>query len=64
MLTLPDENTGRDEKQIQIGRKNIRFVLETQDNAGLVTLPVATSSARWLGAIYFRSEFYSSVPAN
>jgi type VI secretion system protein ImpJ len=41
MLTLPDENTGRDEKQIQIGRKNIRFVLETQDHTGLATLPVA-----------------------
>ncbi|MGB2620780.1 MAG: type VI secretion system baseplate subunit TssK [Candidatus Acidiferrum sp.] len=41
MRTLPDENTGRDEKEIQLGRKNIRFALETQDNQGLVTLPVA-----------------------
>ncbi len=41
MLTLPDENTGRDEKQIQVGRKNIRFAVETQDNQGLVTLPIA-----------------------
>jgi type VI secretion system protein ImpJ len=41
LRTLPDENTGRDEKQIQVGRKNIRFALETQDNQGLVTLPIA-----------------------
>ena len=41
LRTLPDENTGRDEKQIQVGRKNIRFALETQDAAGLVTLPIA-----------------------
>ncbi len=41
MRALPDENTGRDEKEIQLGRKNIRFALETQDNQGLVTLPVA-----------------------
>jgi type VI secretion system protein ImpJ len=41
MLTLPDENTGRDEKQIQVGRKNIRFVVDGQDTPGLVTLPVA-----------------------
>lgn len=37
---LPDENTGRDEKEIQLGRKNIRFAVETQDASGLVTLPV------------------------
>jgi type VI secretion system protein ImpJ len=48
MLTLPDENTGRDEKQIQIGRKNIRFALETQDNQGLVTLRGASFSIRVL----------------
>jgi len=41
MLTIPDENTGRDEKQIQVGRKNIRFVVDGQDTQGLVTLPVA-----------------------
>jgi type VI secretion system protein ImpJ len=41
LRTLPDENTGRDEKEIQVGRKNIRFALETQDNTGLVTLPAA-----------------------
>ena len=37
---LPDENTGRDEKEIQLGRKNIRFAVETQDTSGLVTLPI------------------------
>jgi type VI secretion system protein ImpJ len=41
LRTLPDENTGRDEKQIQLGRKNIHFTLETQDHSQLITLPVA-----------------------
>jgi type VI secretion system protein ImpJ len=41
LRALPDENTGRDDKQIQLGRKNICFTLETQDDSQLVTLPVA-----------------------
>src|SRR5271163_3239988 len=57
MLTLPDENTGRDEKQIQIGRKNIRFVLETQDNTGLVTLPVARVLRDGSGRFIFDASF-------
>ena len=57
MLTLPDENTGRDEKQIQIGRKNIRFALETQDNAGLVTLPVARVLRDGSGRFIFDPSF-------
>jgi type VI secretion system protein ImpJ len=38
---LPDENTGRDVKMIQLGRKNIRFLLSTEDSRGMVTLPIA-----------------------
>ncbi len=57
MLSLPDENTGRDEKQIQIGRKNIRFALETQDNTGLVTLPVARVLRDGSGRFIFDPSF-------
>jgi type VI secretion system protein ImpJ len=57
MLTLPDENTGRDEKQIQIGRKNIRFALETQDNQGLVTLPIARVLRDGSGRFIFDPSF-------
>jgi type VI secretion system protein ImpJ len=57
MLTLPDENTGRDEKQIQIGRKNIRFIVETQDPQGLVTLPVARVLRDGSGRFIFDPSF-------
>ncbi len=57
MLTLPDENTGRDEKQIQIGRKNIRFLVETQDTQGLVTLPVARVLRDGAGRFIFDPSF-------
>jgi type VI secretion system protein ImpJ len=60
MLTLPDENTGRDERQIQIGRKNIRFALETQDNTGLVTLPVARVIRDGSGRFIFDPSFIPS----
>jgi type VI secretion system protein ImpJ len=41
MQTLHDENTGRDEKPVSIGRKNIRLVLESEASDGLLTLPLA-----------------------
>jgi type VI secretion system protein ImpJ len=57
LLTLPDENTGRDEKQIQVGRKNIRFIVETQDHQGLVTLPVARVLRDGSGRFAFDASF-------
>jgi type VI secretion system protein ImpJ len=39
--TVHDENTGRDERDVQMGRKNIRLLLDTEDASGLLTLPVA-----------------------
>src|SRR5262249_36295059 len=55
--TFPDENTGRDEKQIQLGRKNIRFVLETQNTEGLVALPVARVLRDGTGRFIFDPAF-------
>ncbi len=37
---LPDQNTGLDEKPIEIGRKNLRLLSEAQVSDRLVTLPV------------------------
>ncbi|MDQ6666555.1 MAG: type VI secretion system baseplate subunit TssK [Acidobacteriota bacterium] len=39
--TLHDETTGRDEKTVRLGRKNIRLLLDTEPFGDLVTLPVA-----------------------
>ncbi len=36
-----DENTGRDEKPVRLGRKNIRLLLDTELSDDLVTLPIA-----------------------
>jgi type VI secretion system protein ImpJ len=57
MRAMPDENTGRDEKEIQVGRKNIRFVLEAQENSGLVTLPVARVLRDGSGRFIFDPAF-------
>ncbi|MFB3829121.1 MAG: type VI secretion system baseplate subunit TssK [Bryobacteraceae bacterium] len=36
-----DENTGRDERPVALGRKNTRLLGDTEDTADLVTLPIA-----------------------
>ncbi len=41
LTTLHDENTGRDEKPIRLGRKNIRLLLDTELGENLVTIPIA-----------------------
>jgi type VI secretion system protein ImpJ len=38
---LFDETTGRDERAIQLGRKNLRLLLETEEAGDLVRLPIA-----------------------
>ncbi len=38
---LYDETTGRDEKSIRLGRKNVRLMFDTEEMDGLVQLPVA-----------------------
>ena len=39
--SLPDENTGRDDKPVRLGRKNIRLVLENEATEESLTLPLA-----------------------
>lgn len=37
---LPDQNTGLDERPIQVGRKNLRLVLESELSDSLLSLPL------------------------
>ncbi len=39
--TVPDENTGFDEKPLKLGRKNIQILLDTEDPGDMQLLPIA-----------------------
>ena len=41
MRVFHDENTGREEKPVQVGRKNFKLLLDTEPAEGLLTMPVA-----------------------
>jgi type VI secretion system protein ImpJ len=41
MQTMPDENTGRDEKPVCLGRKNFRLLFDSESAEGMETLPIA-----------------------
>jgi type VI secretion system protein ImpJ len=58
---LHDENTGRDEKPVQLGHKNIRLVLESEANDDLLTLPLARIRRDGAGHFVFDPAF---VPPN
>jgi type VI secretion system protein ImpJ len=40
-LVVADENTGRDDKSVQVGRKQIRLLLDSEVTEDLVSLPIA-----------------------
>ena len=52
-----DENTGRDEKAIRVGRKNIRLYLEEEITEDLVTLPVARIMRDGTGHFVYDPQF-------
>jgi len=54
---LHDENTGRDDKPVCLGRKNIRFYLENEITPDLVTLPVARVLRGGAGNFVFDRDF-------
>ncbi|HEY7388977.1 MAG TPA: type VI secretion system baseplate subunit TssK [Bryobacteraceae bacterium] len=54
---LPDENTGRDERPVAIGRKNLRLLLDTEASDGLVTLPLARITRDGSGHFSYDSTF-------
>ncbi len=54
---LHDETTGRDEKPVQVGRKNIRLMLDTEETGDLVVLPIARVMRDGSGNFAFDPEF-------
>jgi len=54
---LHDETTGRDEKPVQIGRKNIKLLFDTESADDLVTLPIARISRDGSGHFVFDETF-------
>ena len=65
---LFDETTGRDEKPVQVGRKNVALRLDTQASEGAVTLPMARIMRSGSGQYIFDPSFippsWKSAPAN
>jgi type VI secretion system protein ImpJ len=54
---LADENTGRDEKTVRLGRKNIRIMAETEPLEDWVTLPLARIMRDGAGHFVYDPEF-------
>jgi type VI secretion system protein ImpJ len=54
---LHDETTGRDEKPVQVGRKNITLLLDTEPADDLVTLPIARIKRDGSGHFMFDPDF-------
>ena len=58
---LHDENTGRDEKPVQVGRKNLRLVLDTDSSDDVLTLPLARVMRDGTGHFVFDPTFVPSL---
>jgi type VI secretion system protein ImpJ len=56
-VPLHDDTTGQDEKQIQIGRKNLRIIFEPEVSDELMTLPVARVMRSGSGKFIFDPTF-------
>jgi type VI secretion system protein ImpJ len=54
---LHDETTGRDEKPVYVGRKNLRILFETEDLSGWVTLPIGRVVREGSGKYAYDHEF-------
>lgn len=54
---LHDETTGRDEKSVRLGRKNIHITLDVEPNEDLVTLPIARIMRSGSGRFIFDPEY-------
>lgn len=59
--TLHDDNTGRDDKPVRVGRKNVRLLLDTEIADGLVTLPIARITRDGSGHFIFDANFIPPV---
>ncbi|MGO9097487.1 MAG: type VI secretion system baseplate subunit TssK [Bryobacteraceae bacterium] len=56
-VILHDDNTGRDEKPIRVGRKNIRLLLDTELAPGMIALPIARIRRDGSGHFVFDPQF-------
>jgi type VI secretion system protein ImpJ len=59
--SIPDETTGRDEKPVQLGRKNFALLLDTEMQEGILALPVARIMRDGTGHFVFDGEFIPPV---
>ena len=57
VITLRDENTGLNEKPVQVARKNIRLLAETENREGWSTLRVANVERTDAGAFVLNPRF-------
>ncbi len=55
--SLHDDNTGRDDRTVHVARKNIRFLLESEDREGMVCLPVARIMRDGTGHLLYDPRF-------
>ena len=60
---LHDENTGRDEKPVQLGRKNIRLVIEGDDRRECFDVAPGSSCARRIGPLHLRPDVHRTLCA-
>jgi type VI secretion system protein ImpJ len=56
-VSVTDEVTGRDAKQVGMGRKRFRLLLETEETSGLVTLPIARVRRDGSGHFIYDPDF-------
>lgn len=56
-LVAPDENTGRDDKAVQVGRKCIRVLVDSELTEDLVSLPLARVKRDASGHFVFDPSF-------
>ncbi len=54
---LADETTGREEKSVNLGAKNIRLMLDTEDLTGLSSIPIARVKRSGSGNFVFDPGF-------
>lgn len=52
-----DETTGRDEKSVDLGRKNFTLLLDVEETEGLLTLPIARVRRSGTGHFEFDASF-------